>query len=122
VRFVDKIKYVELRKLQVSYKTSFSVGPSGAEAAPSEESLSRQPLPTGAITKVQDFQKLAGCQGDPAAPPPYSPDLAPVDFFLFQKVKEQLAGLHLTQESLRSVWEGVTHTIAQDEFATAFRQ
>ncbi len=44
--------------------------------------------------------------------PPYSPDLAPVDDFLFRKVKEQLAGLHLTQESLRSVWEGVTHTIA----------
>jgi hypothetical protein len=26
--------------------------------------------------------------------PPYSPDLAPADFFLFRKVKEQLAGLH----------------------------
>jgi histone-lysine N-methyltransferase SETMAR len=54
--------------------------------------------------------------------PPYSPDLAPADFFLFQKVKEQLAGLHLTQESLKSLWEGVTHTIAEDEFATSFRQ
>ncbi len=28
--------------------------------------------------------------------PPYSPDLAPADFFLFRKVKEQLASLHLT--------------------------
>jgi hypothetical protein len=37
-------------------------------------------------------------------------------------VKEQLAGLRLTQESLESVWEGVTFTIAKDEFATAFRQ
>jgi histone-lysine N-methyltransferase SETMAR len=54
--------------------------------------------------------------------PPYSPDLAPADFFLLRKQKEQLAGLHLTQESLRSVWEGVTHTIVKDEFATAFRQ
>ncbi len=73
---------------------------------------------------MRDFQKLAGRQGDPAAspPPPYSPDLAPADFFLSRKVKEQLAGLHLTQESLRSVWEGVTHTIAEDEFATAFRR
>jgi hypothetical protein len=70
---------------------------------------------------VWNFQKLVGRQGDPAAsPPPYSPDLAPADFFLFQKVKEQLAGLHLTQESLKSVWEGVTHTIAEDEFTTAF--
>jgi hypothetical protein len=41
---------------------------------------------------------------------------------LFQKVKEQLAGLHLTQESLKSMWEGVTHTIAEDEFTTAFPQ
>jgi hypothetical protein len=41
---------------------------------------------------------------------------------LFQKVKEQLAGLHLTQESLKSMWEGVTHTIDEDEFATSFRR
>jgi hypothetical protein len=53
---------------------------------------------------------------------PYSPDLAPVDFFLFQKVKEQLASLHLTQESLKSVWEGVTHTITEDEFTTTFQR
>jgi hypothetical protein len=52
--------------------------------------------------------------------PPCPPDLAPADFFLFQKVKEQLAGLHLTQESLRSVWEGVTRTIAEDKFTTAY--
>jgi hypothetical protein len=72
---------------------------------------------------VRDFQKLAGRQGDPAASlTPYSPDLAPADFFLFQKVKEQLAGLHLTQESLRSVWKGVTHTITKYELAIAFRR
>jgi DNA polymerase III sliding clamp (beta) subunit (PCNA family) len=51
----------------------------------------------------------------------YLPDLAPADFFLFRKVKE-LTGLHLTQESLKSAWEGVTHAIAKDEFATACRQ
>jgi hypothetical protein len=45
-----------------------------------------------------------------------------VDFFLFWKVKEQLAGLHLIQESLKSPWEGVMHTITKDEFATAFRR
>jgi hypothetical protein len=37
-------------------------------------------------------------------------------------VKEQLAGLHLTQESLMSTWEGLMHAIAKDEFATAFRR
>jgi hypothetical protein len=41
---------------------------------------------------------------------------------MFRKVKEQLAGLHLTQESLKSAWEGVTCTIGEDEFATAFRR
>jgi hypothetical protein len=40
---------------------------------------------------------------------------------LFWKVKEQLAGLHMTQKSLKIVWEGLTHTIAEDEFVTPFR-
>ncbi len=40
---------------------------------------------------------------------------------MFRKVKEQLAGLHLTQENLKSACEGVTRTIGEDEFATAFR-
>jgi hypothetical protein len=36
-------------------------------------------------------------QGDAnAATPPYSPDLVPADFFMFKKVKEELAGLHLS--------------------------
>ncbi len=39
-------------------------------AALPEDSLSPPPLPTGAKSKVQDFQKLAGSQGDPAASPP----------------------------------------------------
>jgi hypothetical protein len=46
--------------------------------------------------------------------------LAPADFFLLQKVKEQLTGLHLTQEKLKSMCEGVTHTIAEEKFSTAF--
>ncbi len=62
------------------------------------------------------------CPTPPPHPPtPYSPDLAPADF-LFRKVKEELAGLHLTQESLKSAWEGVTRAIGKDEFATAFRR
>jgi hypothetical protein len=46
----------------------------------------------------------------------------PADFFLFRKVKEELASLHLTQESLKSTWEGVMRTIAEDEFPAAFRR
>jgi hypothetical protein len=51
---------------------------------------------------------------------PYSPDLVPADFFLFRKVKEELAGLHLTQDSLKSAWEGVMRNITEDEFAVAY--
>jgi hypothetical protein len=53
---------------------------------------------------VRDFQKLAGRHKEIQLLPhhSYSPDFAPVDFFLFRKKKEQLAGLHLTQESLKS--------------------
>ena len=53
---------------------------------------------------------------------PYSPDLAPADFFLFPKVKEQLSGLTLTQDSLKTTWEGVTRSIHREEFAAAFRR
>jgi hypothetical protein len=37
--------------------------------------------------------------------PPYSPDLAPVDFFRFPRVKRELAGLTLTQETFKKEWE-----------------
>ena len=53
---------------------------------------------------------------------PYSPDLAPADFFLFPKVKEQQSGLTLTQDSLKTTWEGVTRSIDREEFAAAFRR
>ena len=33
---------------------------------------------------------------------PYSPDLDPADFFLFRRVKEELAGLSLDQQSLKN--------------------
>jgi len=39
------------------------------------------------------------------AHPPYSPDLAPADF-LFSKVKSELAGKTLTQDTFKKSWEG----------------
>ncbi len=53
--------------------------------------------------------------------PPYLPDLAPADFFLFRRVKEELAGIRLTPETLKKTWDGVTRSIGLDEFAAAFR-
>ena len=52
--------------------------------------------------------------------PLYSPDFTLADFFLFPKVKEQLAGITLTQQSFRSTWDQVLKTISAAEFATAF--
>jgi histone-lysine N-methyltransferase SETMAR len=54
--------------------------------------------------------------------PPYSPDLAPADFFLFRRVKEELAGQSLDEGTLKTTWERVVRSIGADEFATAFRR
>jgi histone-lysine N-methyltransferase SETMAR len=54
--------------------------------------------------------------------PPYSPDLAPADFFLFPSVKRELAGKTLTQETLKKAWEGAVRTLSAADFATAFRR
>jgi histone-lysine N-methyltransferase SETMAR len=54
--------------------------------------------------------------------PPYSPDLAPADFFLFLSVKRELAGKTLTQETLKKVWEGAVRTLSAADFAMAFRR
>jgi hypothetical protein len=51
--------------------------------------------------------------------PPYLPDLAPADF-LFRRVKEQLSGISLNQETLKKNWEGVMRTITVEDFAAAF--
>ena len=53
--------------------------------------------------------------------PPYSPDLAPADFFLFRRVKEELAGHTLSLEDIKKDWEGVSRTITVEEFAIIFR-
>jgi hypothetical protein len=38
---------------------------------------------------------------------PYLPHLAPTDFFLFPKVKKELAGLTLMREAFKKEWEGL---------------
>jgi histone-lysine N-methyltransferase SETMAR len=53
--------------------------------------------------------------------PPYSPDLALADFFLFRKVKEELGGQSLDQETIKNAWEGVTRSLSVVNFAAAFR-
>ena len=52
--------------------------------------------------------------------PPYSFDLAPADYFLFPKLKKELAGNTMTQEKFKKEWEGVLRGISREEFAKAF--
>ena len=52
--------------------------------------------------------------------PPYSSDLAPADYFLFPKLKKELAGITMTQEKFKKEWEGVLWGISREEFAKAF--
>ena len=52
--------------------------------------------------------------------PPYSPDLAPADYFLFPKLKKELAGITMTQEKFKKEWEGVLRGISREEFAKTF--
>jgi hypothetical protein len=49
------------------------------------------------------------------------PDLAPADYYLFWRVKEELSGIQLTLESLKNTWVGVIRSIGVAKFATAFR-
>jgi hypothetical protein len=52
--------------------------------------------------------------------PPYSSDLAQADYFLFPKLKKELAGITMTQEKVKKEWEGVLRGISREEFAKAF--
>jgi hypothetical protein len=52
----------------------------------------------------------------------YSPDLSPAEFFLFPKVKEQLANITQTQDTFKGNWERAIRTIATQYFAAAYRR
>lgn len=52
--------------------------------------------------------------------PPYSPDLAPADFFLFPRVKRELSGVSITSSTVRTEWERALNTISKDDFGMAF--
>jgi hypothetical protein len=52
---------------------------------------------------------------------PYSLDLADADFFLFPKVKKELAGLTLTRETFKKEWEGAVRTLPAADFVEAFQ-
>ena len=55
--------------------------------------------------------------------PPYSPDLAPCDFWLFPKLKENLRGCRYeTIEEMKEAMTKVIDTLTQDDFHGAFQK
>ncbi len=72
------------------------------------------------VTAITDW--LAARRVKMIEHPPYLPDLAPTNFFLFLKVKKELAGLTLTRESFKKDWEGAVRTLSAADFAEVFRQ
>ena len=54
--------------------------------------------------------------------PPYSPDLAPADFFLFPKAKDNLAGIPNDGETAKTRWGRAISTITTNDFTKAFQK
>ncbi len=52
--------------------------------------------------------------------PPYSPDLAPADSFLFPTLKKELAGITLAPGDFIKEWGRLLKTISKEDFAKAF--
>ncbi|QQP35734.1 Mariner Mos1 transposase [Caligus rogercresseyi] len=54
--------------------------------------------------------------------PPYSPDLAPIDFFYFPVIKKMLEGVEIVNKSVQKEWIRVGRAIPEDRFREAFRK
>jgi hypothetical protein len=54
--------------------------------------------------------------------PPFSPDLAPVDFTLFLRVKESQADIILARDTFKSTLERAIRIITAEEFAAVYRR
>ena len=69
---------------------------------------------------VTDYLTKMGIKTVPR--PPYSPDLAPCDFWLFPKLKEKLRGcLYETIEETKESVTKVIDTLTQEDFHGAFQ-
>ena len=70
---------------------------------------------------VTDYLTKMGIKTVPH--PPYSPDLAPCDFWLFRKLKEKLRGCHYeTIEEMKETVTKVIDTLTQEDFHGAFQK
>ena len=53
--------------------------------------------------------------------PPYSPDLAPKDFFLFPKLKMKLKGRRFQTEEIQIESQAVLNTLRENDFQECFK-
>jgi len=74
-------------------------------------------------TSVLTHQFLAKNKIAVIPQPPYSPDLAPCDFFLFQKMKLKLKGCWFdTKKEIQAESQRVLHTLTEKDFHEAFQK
>ena len=52
--------------------------------------------------------------------PPYCPDRAPCDFFLFPKLKNKMEGEFLSVKTFKTRWDGVAATLTKDDYTGCF--
>ena len=52
--------------------------------------------------------------------PPYCPDRAPCDFFLFPKLKNKMEGEFLSVKTFKTRWDGVAATLTKDDYARCY--
>ena len=80
--------------------------------------LNHNNVPAHTALSVREF--LATKQITASELPAYSPDLAPNDFFLFQKIKEILKGRHF--DDIRSNTTAALKAIPQNQFQNCFEE
>jgi len=71
--------------------------------------------PAHAVLSIREF---LGKKNIPVLPhPPYSPNLAPCDFYLFPKLKSKLKGHHFgTMEKIQKIVTDELHTLTENDF------
>ena len=90
-------------------------------SAASNYSMIHTYIPAHKSTIVQEYQKESGL--DVLDHPPYSPDLYPCDFWLFQRLKEMLAGHRFESRCGigSAVYQCLQH-IPKEDYRAAFRK
>ena len=75
-------------------------------------------VPVHTSRVVHSFLEEKANEGVPH--PPWSPDLAPADYFLFPTIKKELGGVSISGDSVKVEWERDCGRVPSNAFAAAF--